>query len=194
MNKKLLKIFGIILGVVTIVLAVIVLCKGVGYYESNVSYGGDAYTGIQNAAAQAANNVMYVGEMIRFALGAQMLVMGLAMVLGSLCIRIEEAVQITEPEQKTEPQQAEEPEQEVEPEQVDEGQEEAEPEQENEPQQEAKPKQEEEPEQAPVAPLPFGQLGRKAAAGELEEWKCSRCGTVNESVGPFCHVCGKARE
>lgn len=180
MNKKLLKIFGLILGVVTIVLSIVVFCRNVGYYESSVSYGGDAYTGIQNAAAQTANNVKYVGEMIRFALGAQMLVMGLAMVLGSLCIRTEEKVQISEPEQA--------PEQKPEPEQVNES------EQKDEPEKTDEPEEEEEPEQAPVAPLPFGQLGRKATAGEQEEWKCSRCGTVNESVGPFCHVCGKAKE
>ena len=45
MNTKLLKIFGIILGVATIVLAIIVFSKSVGYSESNQSYGGDAYTG-----------------------------------------------------------------------------------------------------------------------------------------------------
>ena len=89
MNKKLLKIFGIALGVLTIILAIVVFTQNVGYYESSHSYGADAYTGIQNASAQAANNVKYVGEMIRFAMGSMMLVMGLAMVLGSLCIRTE---------------------------------------------------------------------------------------------------------
>ena len=60
MNKKLLKIFGIALGVLTIILAIVVFTQNVGYYESSHSYGGDAYTGIQNASAQAANNVKYV--------------------------------------------------------------------------------------------------------------------------------------
>ncbi len=87
MNKKLLKVFGIILGLVTIVLAISVFSQSVGYSEGSYSYGGDAYTGIQNAAAQTANNVKYVGQMIRFALGSHMLVLGLAMLLGSLCIR-----------------------------------------------------------------------------------------------------------
>lgn len=89
MNKKLLKIFGIALGALTIILAIVIFTQNVGYYESSYSYGGDAYTGIQNAAAQTANNVKYVGEMIRFAMGSMMLVMGLAMLLGSLCIRVE---------------------------------------------------------------------------------------------------------
>lgn len=31
-------------------------------YEENESYGGDAYTGIQNAAASASRNVKYLGE------------------------------------------------------------------------------------------------------------------------------------
>ena len=33
-----------------------------GSYESSKSYGGDAYTGIQNAAAQTANNVYYMNK------------------------------------------------------------------------------------------------------------------------------------
>lgn len=35
-----------------------------GAYEDNNTYGGDAYTGIQNAAAQTANNVYNVGELL----------------------------------------------------------------------------------------------------------------------------------
>lgn len=87
MNMKLLKIFGIVLGLLAIVLGIMVFSQSVGYYEGNSTYGGDAYTGIQNAAAQTANNIKYVGEMIRFALGSLLLVLGLAMLLGSLCIR-----------------------------------------------------------------------------------------------------------
>ena len=87
MNKTLLKIFGIILGIIAIIMAFIILDQNIGYYEGSSSYGGDAYTGIQNAAAQTANNVMYVGEMIQLALGFQMLITGLTMLLGSICIR-----------------------------------------------------------------------------------------------------------
>lgn len=36
-----------------------------GSYESSKSYGGDAYTGIQNAAAQTANNVYYLSKNIQ---------------------------------------------------------------------------------------------------------------------------------
>lgn len=158
MNKTLLKVFGIILGVATIALAIAVFSQGVGYYENNISYGGDAYTGIQNAAAQSANNVKYVGEMIRFALGSQMLVMGLAMLLGSLCIRTKvaeedaEAICEAEPEEKEEKQPA-------------------------------------------PAPLPFGKPNLSShLTDEAGEWKCTRCGTVNESVGIYCHVCGKAKD
>ena len=35
-----------------------------GAYETSQSYGGDAYTGIQNAAAQTANNLRAVGNLI----------------------------------------------------------------------------------------------------------------------------------
>ena len=92
MNLKLLKIFGICLGVLAIIFAMVVFSGGVGYFESNETYGGDAYTGIQNAAAQAANNIMYVGETVQIALGCFMLLQGLILLLGSLCIKTKKAV------------------------------------------------------------------------------------------------------
>ena len=39
--------------------------KDVGYYEASSAYGGDAYTGIQNAAAQTANNVKALSEITK---------------------------------------------------------------------------------------------------------------------------------
>ena len=49
-NWKLLKIFGIVLGILSLVLAFVLFDQSVGYTEGSYSYGGDAYTGIQNAA------------------------------------------------------------------------------------------------------------------------------------------------
>ena len=164
MNKKLLKIFGIVLGVLAIVLAIIVFSKDVGYYESSKSYGGDAYTGIQNAAAQAANNVKYVGEMLRFALGSQMLVMGLAMIMGSLCICTKDQNRIASPVQMAPvpvpapmpvPAPAPVPVQDIAP--------------------------------------PVAENFRQPEAPAPAEWTCSRCGTVHEGDGRFCYVCGNSR-
>ena len=66
-NWKLLKIFGIVLGILSLVLAFVLFDQSVGYTEGSYSYGGDAYTGIQNAAAQTANNLVYTGELIKLA-------------------------------------------------------------------------------------------------------------------------------
>ena len=88
MNKKLLKGFGIILGLVTIVLAISVFSQSVGYSEGSYSYGGDAYTGIQNAAAQTANNVQDVGEMIRTGLGCILILHGAILLSVAICIDV----------------------------------------------------------------------------------------------------------
>lgn len=48
-------------------------------YEPRCSYGGDAYTGIQNAAAHTSKNVKEVAAIIQFGFGSVLLVMGLTL-------------------------------------------------------------------------------------------------------------------
>lgn len=59
------------------VLGLITYGLSTGSYETSLSYGGDAYTGIQNAAAQSANNMLYASEIMRFGFGSLLLVLGL---------------------------------------------------------------------------------------------------------------------
>ena len=69
MSKKMF-IFKIIIGVVVIALGMNFAAaedrSGIitGLYTAKETYGGDAYTGIQNAAATAGNNVNALGEHI----------------------------------------------------------------------------------------------------------------------------------
>lgn len=90
MNKKLLKTGGLILGILAIIFAIVVFCMDTGSFEGAEFYGGDAYTGIQQAAAQSANNVKDVGAIIKVGLGSILLVHGLTFVLGALCIKTKE--------------------------------------------------------------------------------------------------------
>ena len=80
-NKGLLKLIacmiGIVSGLLSAVLGLITYGMDTGSYASSLSYGGDAYTGIQNAAAQSANNMLYASEIIRFGFGSLLLVLGL---------------------------------------------------------------------------------------------------------------------
>lgn len=68
---------GIISGILSIIFGIITFGKDVGYYESSASYGGDAYTGIQNAAAQTANNVRALSEIVNTGLGFILIAIGL---------------------------------------------------------------------------------------------------------------------
>lgn len=88
-DAKKLRVSLLILGVVAIVVAIALFCVDVGSYESNEYYGGDAYTGIQQAAAQAANNVLAVGKMIRLGIGGLLIVQGLVFLAASVCIKTE---------------------------------------------------------------------------------------------------------
>lgn len=79
--KKIAAILFVIVGIVSICLACSAYDMSTGNYEYNESYGGDAYTGIQNAAAQGANNTIKVAEAIAFASGSVLLVAGFAMIV-----------------------------------------------------------------------------------------------------------------
>lgn len=74
---KLACVFGMISGVLSAVFGVIVLSQNTGYWEPSNSYGGDAYTGIQNAAAQTANNVQDLAELTAQGLGFLLISLGL---------------------------------------------------------------------------------------------------------------------
>lgn len=80
MKKKVSSLF-IVIGILSIILAFSAYGLDTGYTESNVSYGGDAYTGIQNAAAQTANNVHYLAEAVSFSAGSILLIAGLTLVI-----------------------------------------------------------------------------------------------------------------
>ena len=83
-------IFFIIIGILSVTLAIITFSQEIsdfsGGYENYLTYQGDAYTGIQNAAAQTANNVrtlsglvITLAQIVKFGLGSILLVAGLTL-------------------------------------------------------------------------------------------------------------------
>ena len=103
---KLLKVLALILGIVSLALCAVVFTGSVGYREAFLQYGGDAYTGMQNAAAQTANNVMYLGQTIRMALAFFRAVQGLGMIFFALCIRTKQPAPAPVPAPVVMPQQS----------------------------------------------------------------------------------------
>lgn len=77
MSQKLKSILVTAIGVLAIILSISCYKMDVGSYERDMTYGGDAYTGIQNAAAQTARNVQETAKIVRFGLGSVLLVSGL---------------------------------------------------------------------------------------------------------------------
>ena len=73
-------ILGIINGFASVVLGIICFCLDTGRYVSRETYGGDAYTGIQNAAAATGSNVQSLAAIVKFGLGALLIVFGIALV------------------------------------------------------------------------------------------------------------------
>ena len=79
-SRKTINIIGILAGALSIVMSIVTFCLSTGLSESNSRYGGDAYTGIQNAAAQSANNIMYSNIILKIALGSLLLVVGIVLI------------------------------------------------------------------------------------------------------------------
>ena len=70
-------VFGMISGILSILFGLLTLSQDTGSWESSTSYGGDAYTGIQNAAAQTANNVQDLAEIVAMGFGFLLISLGL---------------------------------------------------------------------------------------------------------------------
>lgn len=77
-NKQFLGIAFIVVAGISFILALAASTLSVGSSEYNQSYGGDAYTGIQNAAAQTATNLVYTNEIIKH------IAFGVFIILGSI--------------------------------------------------------------------------------------------------------------
>lgn len=68
---------GILSGILSFIFGIVMLSQGVGSYANNMQYGGDAYTGIQNAAAQTARNVKALATIAKDGFGFLLMAVGL---------------------------------------------------------------------------------------------------------------------
>ncbi|MBR2731759.1 MAG: hypothetical protein IKD72_07225 [Clostridia bacterium] len=79
-------LFGLV-GLASTVLSIVCFTLYTGSSQRDITYGGDAYTGIQNAAAQAANNAMYAAEIMKFGFGCVLLIAGLTLILYAVFLK-----------------------------------------------------------------------------------------------------------
>lgn len=79
--KAILSFLGIGAGGFSIYASNVMMQMECGSTEWDMMYGGDAYTGIQNAAAQAANNVKDFAELTRVGFAEAFFIIGLLMIL-----------------------------------------------------------------------------------------------------------------
>ncbi|MBQ6999096.1 MAG: hypothetical protein IJN62_04835 [Clostridia bacterium] len=80
-NKEMaFSLLGLLSGFMSIIFSFVIFCMDNGSWENSLQYGGDAYTGIQNAAAQTANNIQVVCDVLRIGLGAVLFVGGMVLI------------------------------------------------------------------------------------------------------------------
>ncbi len=83
-SEKIKWILFLVIGCISIVLCIMCFVADTGVFERESAYGGDAYTGIQNAAAITANNVKCVAEIVSTGFGSILLVFGLYLIAVSI--------------------------------------------------------------------------------------------------------------
>ena len=79
--KKGIAIAFLVVGILSVILGFSAYGCSTGSYESNKSYGGDAYTGMQNASAQIAINVQCATEAVAGLFGNILLIGGIVIIL-----------------------------------------------------------------------------------------------------------------
>lgn len=77
-------VFLVIAGIVSIGLSIHCFNMDEGEYCSDSMYGGDAYTGMQNASASAARNVKTLSKIVKSGFGSTLLVGGLTLIAFSI--------------------------------------------------------------------------------------------------------------
>ena len=80
MVQKFKSIVMIVVGIVAIILSIVCFSFKSLDYERSSMYGGDAYTGIQNAAATTSKNVKELASIVQFGFGSILLVAGLGFI------------------------------------------------------------------------------------------------------------------
>ena len=73
---------GMAAGVLSIIFGFVLRSASTGLYEVSTEYGGEAYTGIQNAAAQTANNVIDLAQVVRDGISCLLIAVGLIVIFG----------------------------------------------------------------------------------------------------------------
>lgn len=89
--KKITSAIGAAAGALSVIFSFVILNYSTGHYEETFEYGGDAYTGIQNAAAGTAVNVHYLSEIVRFGFFAVLFIAGVALICHYVPLFFEEA-------------------------------------------------------------------------------------------------------
>ncbi len=84
--KKFTGLLSLIASIVSAVLSIVLFNMETGSYESPLYYGGDAYTGIQQAAAQSANNTIALAEICSTGFGAICLIAAFAFFMLALLL------------------------------------------------------------------------------------------------------------
>ena len=76
-KDKIIGIMFILIAILAIIFSIVCFSLDIGDFEWNETYGGDAYTGIQNAAARSANNVRLLTKAVNKISGMIFIIVGL---------------------------------------------------------------------------------------------------------------------
>lgn len=97
---KLKSILWYVIGLISIILGIYCFSMEVGDKVTMQYFGGDAYTGMQQASAHAANNVMALAKVVKMGFGSLLFSVGLGMLALGITISQKSKQKKDEDEQK----------------------------------------------------------------------------------------------
>ena len=79
-KDKIFDILGMVTGILSVIIGITFFSGSYGVHVTSQSYGGDAYTGIQNAVAYTGNNVRALAKLLKSGFAWILIIIGLAII------------------------------------------------------------------------------------------------------------------
>ena len=100
MSNKIQSILGIVLGVISIIFAILMFCHLTGNFVPSYTFGADYYTESYQALNHIVTNTVHTNQILRSGFGFLFLIIGFKLLIKNIFGLITKKVKVEEPKQE----------------------------------------------------------------------------------------------